>query len=432
MTSAASRSDMQPKKSTLPNGIRVISEWIPHIHSITLGVWVWSGSRFETQKNNGIAHFLEHMLFKGTDRRDAFEIARTIESLGGYLNAFTGRELNCFFVRVLKDDDAISIDLLADILQNSNFDPGEIEKEKGVVIDEIHGMEDSPEELVLDHFTRIVWQPHPLSKSILGTSETVASFQETDLRSYLNAHYLPEQTYIVATGAVDHDRLVRLVEAAFPAGTRKPMPQMRALDPPSPQQTVVSRDISQAHLCLGGIGLPYNDPRKYTLYVLNTLLGGGMTSRLFQTVREREGLAYAIYSDLEFLYDTGLFSIYAGTDPGDLPRVIEAVFHEMKKFQTEVITDLELRDAKAQLSGGLLLSLESASNVMNRLARLEIYLDTYESVELSIAAVEAVTAGQVMELANELFAPDRMSLAAVGPLEEKDLSAAPVRGSLDG
>ena len=423
MTSVASRLDTRPRKTTLPNGIRVISEWIPHIHSITLGVWVWSGSRFETPENNGIAHFLEHMLFKGTNRRDAFEIARTIESLGGYLNAFTGRELNCFFVRVLMDDDAISIDLLADILQNSIFDPGEIEKEKGIVIDEIHGMEDSPEELVLDHFTRIVWQPHPLSKSILGTTETVASFQDTDLRSYLKAHYLPEQSYIVATGAVDHDRLVDCVEAAFPLGTGNPVPKMTPLEPPPPQRIVVSRDISQAHLCLGGIGLPYNDPRKYTFYVLNALLGGGMTSRLFQTIREQEGLAYAIYSDVDFLYDTGLFSIYAGTDPEDLPRVIEAVSDEMEKIKTETITDLELRDAKAQLTGGLLLSLESASNVMNRLARLEIYLDKYEPVELSIAAVEAVTAGQVMELANELFSPDRMSLAAVGPLGEKELSA---------
>ncbi|MEE2710478.1 MAG: pitrilysin family protein [Gemmatimonadota bacterium] len=425
MTSVASRLDTRPRKTTLPNGIRVISEWIPHIHSITLGFWVWSGSRFETAENNGIAHFLEHMLFKGTDRRDALEIARTIESLGGYLNAFTGRELNCFFVRVLKDDDAISIDLLADILQNSNFEPGEIEKEKGVVIDEIHGMEDSPEELVLDHFTRIVWQPHPLSKSILGTTETVVSFQDTDLRSYLKAHYLPEQSYIVATGAVDHDRLVGLVEAAFPLGTGNPVPQMTPLVSPSPQRIVVSKDISQAHLCLGGIGLPYNDPRKYTLYVLNTLLGGGMTSRLFQTIREQEGLAYAIYSDVDFLYDTGLCSIYAGTDPEDLPRVVESVFNEMERIQTDKITDLELTDAKAQLTGGLLLSLESASNVMNRLARLEIYLDTYEPVELSIAAVEAVTAWQVMELANELFSPDRMSLAAVGPLGEKDLSAMP-------
>ncbi|MEE2708568.1 MAG: pitrilysin family protein [Gemmatimonadota bacterium] len=425
MNSVASRSDTQHRKTTLANGIRVISEWIPHIHSITLGVWVWSGSRFESPENNGIAHFLEHMLFKGTYRRDAYEIARTIESLGGYLNAFTGRELNCFFVRVLMDDDAISIDLLADILQNSNFDPCEIEKEKGVVIDEIHGMEDSPEELVLDHFNRIVWQPHPLSKTILGTSETVASFQDTDLRSYQNTHYLPEQTYIVATGAVDHHRLVDLVEAAFPLVTGKPVPQMTTLEPPGPQRIIVSKDISQAHLCLGGIGLPYNDPRKYTLYVLNTLLGGGMTSRLFQTIREQEGLAYTIYSDVDFLYDTGIFSIYAGTDAEDLPRVIEAVFDEMKNIQTVLITDLELRDAKAQLTGGLLLSLESSSNVMNRLARLEIYLDTYESVEHSIAAVEAVTAEQVIELANELFSPDRISLAAVGPLGEKDLSATP-------
>ena len=245
MTTVATHSDERRRKTILPNGIRVISERIPHIHSITLGVWVWSGSRFETQENNGIAHFLEHMLFKGTQRRDAFEIARTIESLGGYLNAFTGRELNCFFVRVLKDDDAISIDLLADILQNSVFDPEEIEKEKGVVIDEIHGMEDTPEELVLDNFTRAVWQPHTLSRSILGTVDTVTSFKDSDLRNYLTAHYHPERTYIIATGAVDHEKLAHLVETAFTLKANDNVAPITPVTPSTGQQIIIPKDISQ-------------------------------------------------------------------------------------------------------------------------------------------------------------------------------------------
>lgn len=409
------------QKTILPSGIRVISEHIPSVHSVTLGVWIWSGSRFESESQHGVAHFLEHMLFKGTARRNAFEIARTIESQGGYLNAFTGKELNCYFVRVLKDADEVSIDLLADILQNSVFDPIETEKEKGVVIDEINGMEDTPEELVLDTFTGIVWQPHTLSRSILGTPDAVASLNPDGLREYLDTHYVSDRVYVIATGAVDHDRLVRLVDKAFSLPKSTQGVTFARVERPERQIAVVSKDISQAHLCLGGVGIPYNDPRKYALYVLNTVLGGGMTSRLFQSIREQAGLAYAIYSDLDFYHDTGLLSIYAGTDADDVPLVLEEVYKECDRLCSEPIGDLELKDAKSQLTGGLLLSLESPSNVMNRLARGEIYLDQYETTEDSIASVNAVSLQDVQELAADLLAPDRLSLAVVGPMDESDI-----------
>lgn len=405
------------RKSILPSGVRVVTEHMPHVRSIAIGVWVRSGSRYERMAQNGVAHFLEHMVFKGTHSRTAYQIAQSIESLGGYLNAFTGRELNCYFVRLLDMHTPIAIEVLADILQNSLFDPEEIGKEKRVVIDEIKGLEDSPEELIHDLFSTLVWQPHPLSHSILGTEETVSNLARADILSYLNAYYNANRTTVVATGNVDHDRIVELVRGTLRLSSEDTSDSEEPLSPPSIRHHVSSKDIAQAHLCVGGRGLSFRDARKYALLVLNTALGGGMTSRLFQTVRERAGLVYSIYSDLDFCEDTGLFSIYAGTDAVDAPRVLEMIYTECARLRQEPLHADELKDSQSQLIGGLILSMENTSSVMNRLARLELYLDSYCSVDETIAEIEAVTLSQVQELAEELLDPERLSVAVLGPVE---------------
>lgn len=421
MTARLSRLEMRNRKSVLPNGIRVITEQVPHVRSLALGVWIWSGSRFERPEHHGIAHFLEHMVFKGTATRDAFHIARSIESLGGYLNAFTGRELNCYFVRVLDEHVDVSIEVLSDILQHSVFDLREIEKEKGVVLDEINGMQDAPEELVGDIFTGLVWQPHPLSRPILGTEATVASFTREDLQAYLQTQYQADHIYVIASGNVDHDHLVDLVADAF----RVPLGTNNGTSQPLPDAVgrghVLSKDIAQAHLCVGGMGLPFHDQRKYPLFVLNTALGGGMTSRLFQKIREEAALAYSIYSDVDFCLDTGLFCISAGTDASDVPQVLDMIHHECELLRRNPLSEEELKDAKSQLIGGLLLSQESTVSVMNRLARMEIYLDSYRTIDETVAEIEAVTCEMVQDIAVELLSPERLSVAVIGPVAPDSL-----------
>lgn len=409
------------RKTVLPNGLRVITEAMPHVRSMAIGVWVRAGTRYEPPDKNGIAHFLEHMVFKGTPSRNAFQIAQSIESLGGYLNAFTGRELNCYFIRALDEHVSIAIDVLADILQHSIFDPAELEKEKGIVIDEIKGVEDNPEELIQEVFSTLVWSPHPLSRSILGDEATVSSFTRDDLQTYLTTRYTADQIFVIAAGSVDHDQIVEEVARAFhfPASTQSVQPV--TLPTPAARRQIIRRDIMQAHLCVGGYGIAFHDPRKFPLFVLNTALGGGMTSRLFQKIREEAGLVYSIYSDLDFCEDTGLWGVSAGTDPSDAAQVLDMIYAECAQLRREPLSAEELKDSKSQLIGSLVLSIESTSSVMNRLARLEIYLDEYSSIDETIASIDAVTLDEVQALAHDLFAPDRLAVAAIGPIDDQAL-----------
>ncbi len=410
------------RKTVLPNGIRVVSEYMPHVRSATMGVWVWSGTRFEPPEKPGIAHFLEHAVFKGTERRNAYQIAQSIESLGGYLNAFTGRELNCYFVRVMDSHLPVAVDVIGDLLQSSRFDPHEIEKEKMVVIEEIHGLEDNPEDLVSELYANLIWQPHPLSRPILGDAPSVSSFTRSHLLEYLKDRYRNERIYVVAAGHVDHEALVALVrdQYDFPGAGRNVdtdvQPDSRRLN-----KRVLSKDISQVHLCLGGIGLPYAHPSKYALFLLNAILGGGMTSRLFQKIREEAGLAYSIYSDVEFYQDTGQICISAGVDPSDAQRTIDMVRHECRVLCEQPVPEEELRDTRSQLTGSLYLSLEESGSVMNRLARAEIYDNAYSTVEETVRKLESVTAADIAGLAESLFTPDNTYLTAVGPVSADDI-----------
>ena len=430
------------RKTVLPNGIRVVTEHMPHIRSVTMGVWVWSGTRFEPPEKPGIAHFLEHAVFKGTEKRNAYQIAQSIESLGGYLNAFTGRELNCYFARVMDSHLPVAVDVIGDLLQSSKFDPHEIEKEKMVVIEEIHGLEDNPEDLVSELYANLIWQPHPLSRPILGNAPSVSSFTRNHLVDYLEDRYRSDRIYVIAAGSVDHGALVDLVrdqydfpgdgpdvEADVQVESRtfdsvRPdtvRPDTSGLDSRSGNKRVLSKDIAQVHLCLGGIALPYGHPSKYALFLLNAVLGGGMTSRLFQKIREEAGLAYSIYSDLDFYRDTGQICISAGVDPSDAQRTVDLIRRELRVLCEQPVPEDEVRDTRSQLTGGLYLSLEESGSVMNRLARAEIYDNAYSTVDETVRKLEAVTTADITELAETVFTPENTYLTAVGPVSEDEI-----------
>ena len=396
---------------------------MPHVRSVTMGVWVWSGTRFEPAEKPGIAHFLEHAVFKGTEKRSAFQIAQSIESLGGYLNAFTGRELNCYFARVMDSHLPVAVDVIGDLLQSSKFDPHEIEKEKMVVIEEIHGLEDNPEDLVSELYAKLIWQPHPLSRPILGNAPSVSSFTRNHLLAYLAARYRNDLIYVIAAGSVDHEALVDLVrdQYDFPGDGPDGDADVR-LDSKRLDRRVLSKDIAQVHLCLGGVGLPYGHPSKYALFLLNAVLGGGMTSRLFQKIREEAGLAYSIYSDLDFYMDTGQICISAGVDPKDAQRTIDLIRRECRMLCEQPVPEEELRDTRSQLTGSLYLSLEESGSVMNRLARAEIYDNTHASVDETVRKLEEVTTADITELAETIFTPENAYLAAVGPVSEDDIA----------
>lgn len=430
------------RKTVLPNGIRVVTEHMPHVRSVTMGVWVWSGTRFEPAEKPGIAHFLEHAVFKGTEKRNAYQIAQSIESLGGYLNAFTGRELNCYFARVMDSHLPVAVDVIGDLLQSSKFDSQEIEKEKTVVIEEIHGLEDHPEDLVSEHYANLIWQSHPLSRPILGNAPSVSSFMRDHLVSYLAARYRNDLTYVIAAGSVDHEDLVDLVREQydFPGKSQHADTVVDGdahgdvdadgdadvrIDSKRHKERlkkrVLSKDIAQVHLCLGGIALPYGHPSKYALFLLNALLGGGMTSRLFQKIREEAGLAYSIYSDLDFYRDTGQICIGAGLDPKDAQRAIDLIRQECRVLCEQPVPEEELRDTRSQLTGSLYLSLEESGTVMNRLARAEICENTHASVDETVRRLEEVTASEIAELAEMIFTPENTYLTAVGPVSEDDI-----------
>ena len=404
------------RKTVLPDGLTILSKHIPDVRSVSLGVWAWAGCRFEPENQPGLAHFLEHMVFKGTPSRTAYQIAHSVESLGGHLNAFTGKELNCYFARVLDEHLPTAISVLGDILKNSTFEADLIEKERNVVIDEIRGLDDSPEDLANEIFANIAWRPSPLSRSILGTEEAVQSYSRDELVSYLESRYRSDLMYVIAAGNVDHEQFVDMVSHQYDFGksslveTHLPVPPLWAR-----QQEVITRDISQTYLCYGGPGISFRDDRKYALFVLNTVLGAGMTSRLFQKVREDAGLVYTIYSDMEMCTDSGLFYVGAGTDTEDSEQVLDMICGEFDKLCQESLTEHELSEAKSQLIGNLYLSLESSTNVMNRIARLEIYLGEYVSVKDTADAIRRVTVEEVLALSRDLLHADQQTLVMVGP-----------------
>ncbi len=401
-------------KSLLNNGIRIISEKIPHAHSVSIGIWVTTGSRHESAETSGVAHFIEHLLFKGTQRRTALDIAREIDSVGGVLNAFTSREHVCFYVKILSDYLNRAVDLLSDIFLNSVFDPEEIEKERKVILQEIWMVKDNPDHYIHDLFYQNFWKSHPLGKSILGTEESVENLTREIMVKYRNARFTANDIIITAAGKVEHDELTCLLNELFhdvPGGNMQEHCQSPSYEK---RVEVVDKNLEQIHLCLGTKALPQNHRFRYESYILNTVLGGSMSSRLFQEIRENKGLAYSIYSYVSSHSDAGSLIIYAGTSQERMLEVIKITLGELTKLKTEKIPEQELTYAKEHLKGNLLLSLESCDNIMTKLAKNEIYFGRHIPIDEITCGIEKVTPESLLHLSNELFVEDYFTLQIIG------------------
>jgi predicted Zn-dependent peptidase len=394
---------------------------MPQMVSATIGIGVENGSRYEEPSQNGVSHFIEHLLFKGTKSRTAAQIAEEIDAVGGVLNAFTGKEYTCYYAKVLGEDVRSGTELLADIFLESVFAPEEIDRERQVVLQEISQAEDTPDDFIHDLFNLHFWQGHPLSLPIFGSVDTVNAIDRDLMVSFMADRYRAERVLIAAAGAVDHDQLVADCERLFGSipGDGRPT----NIDAPRERLTVVNypKKLEQAHLCFGAPGVSQAAPLRYAAYLLNTALGGGMSSRLFQEVREKRGRVYSIYSFLSSFLDCGYFGIYAGTSPEWVEDVIEVSLREIAKVAREGLREQELARAKSQLKGNMLLGMESTDSRMNRLARNEIYFRRDIPLEEIARGIEAVTNEQVMELASSCFRPERMGLVMLGDLKGRKL-----------
>jgi predicted Zn-dependent peptidase len=405
------------RRQKLPNGLTVITEQMQHIRSASIGIWLQTGSRDEEAESNGISHFIEHMVFKGTKHRTAEEIARQVDSIGGNMDAFTAKECICFNVKVLDEHVPTALDILSDLVLNPIFDTTDIARERGVIMEEIKMDEDNPDYLVHEIFTQNFWKDHPLGKPILGTKETVKRFERELILDAYQHRFAPGNIIISAAGHLDHDKFVELVINHFQH--MKPMSNGFHSTQPKIVSRIVLRNkkaLEQVQLCLGVPCHPIAHEKRHAGYILNTLLGGGMSSRLFQNIRERQGLAYSIYSDLNPYRDTGCMAVYAGTSLASAAKVVESVVTEFRKLKNEAVSEEELRRAKAQLKGSLMLSLESSTARMSNLARQEMYFEHYYDLDELIAKIEAVTSEDLAKLANEFFQTDSIAVTCLGNL----------------
>ncbi|MFB3884299.1 MAG: M16 family metallopeptidase [Thermodesulfobacteriota bacterium] len=405
------------QKTVLDNGIKVITEEIPYLKSASIGIWVNTGSRDEPPEENGISHFIEHLLFKGTERRTAFDIAKEIDSVGGTLNAFTGREYTCFYAKVIDKNLPLAIDLLSDIFLHSLIDDQDVEKERMVILQEIKMVEDTPDDYVHDLFNRACWGNHPLGFPIFGTSDLVRSLKRDRIYQFFKENYLPNRIIICAAGNLHHQEVVDSIGAVFGQIPKSDQIKERVRPDAISTTNILKRDLEQVHFCLGTKGLQYNHSLRFASYVLNTILGGGMSSRLFQEIRENRGLAYSVYSYLPAYIDTGLVVVYAGTNESSFQEAIELILKEFNHLKTEPLQNGELEIAKEQLKGNLLLSLESSDNLMARLAKNEIYFESYLPVEQVIKGIDEVEERTVRDLAKDIFDERFFCLTVLGPVD---------------
>ena len=406
------------QKETLPNGLVVITEPMEHVHSVSVGIWLRSGSRREPAELNGISHFIEHMVFKGTRRRTAEDIAREVDRVGEMLDAFTSKEMVCFNTRVLDEHLSKAFDVLADMVLEPKFAPEDIEREQSVILEEIRMTQDNPEDLVHELFTQNFWNSHSLGKPILGTPETVSAFDRKTLESWFRKWYAPNNLVVTAAGHLTHAQLLDLVTDRFaklaPAEDGLADPQPHAV----PHVTLRTKhELEQVHICIGVPALPMTDHRRFAVSVLNNILGGGMSSRLFQNIRERQGLAYAIFSEMNSYRDTGMLSVYAGTSLETAAQVVRSILDEFRLMRDEPLDAEELRRAMDHLKGATLLALEGTGQRMNSLARYHIYFNRHFTPKELIALLEKVTPEDVQQVAREFFQPNRIAASVVGNLD---------------
>jgi predicted Zn-dependent peptidase len=405
-------------KTVLNNGIRVISEVIPHSHSASIGIWVTNGSRHDREGVSGVAHFIEHLLFKGTQKRSALDIAREIDSVGGVLNAFTCREYVCYYAKVLDEALPKAVDLLADIFLHSVFDETEIEKERKVVLQEIWMLRDSPDNYIHDLFCKSFWKSHPLGMSIIGTEDTVSSLSRDMLLECRNERFRAEDIIITAAGKVSHEELQTHLERLFADVPLGSYAKDASLPSYQKQVSINERDLEQIHLCLGTKALSQASLNRYVGYIVNTILGGSISSRLFQEVREKRGLAYSVYSYVLSHSDAGTLVIYAGTKEEQLVEVIDIILQLLRDFKTNLVSPAEMDFAREHLKGNMLLSLESTDNRMTKLAKNEIYFGRQVSISEITRGLEQITPQDVLNLCNELFCDDYLTLEILGKLDK--------------
>jgi predicted Zn-dependent peptidase len=406
------------QKSVLPNGIRLVTEELPYSQAVSLGLWLEVGSRDETVTESGLSHYLEHMAFKGTDRRTAYDIAREIDQLGGAGNAFTTRENTCFHIKVLEDQLPRAVDLIIDLAMHPRYQLEDVERERTVILEEIAAQEDNPEELVQVHFAREFWRDCALGRPILGEAADISRFSREDLLAYRRATHRPELIVMAAAGHFDHQRLFDLLGPALAAFENGAPGREREPVATHPGDYLFNRDLEQAHLCLGTKGLPAGDERRFAASLLHVILGGNMSSRLFQVIREELGLAYSIYSYLSFFKDTGLLEVCAGVSPKNLFALLEAVNKELHRLKSTPVKGEELAASKEYVKSSIILNAEDSEQRMLRLAKNEMNFGHYIPLEDIIAGVEKVTVDEVLELAQLLFQPDNWGVAALGQVND--------------
>ncbi len=406
------------RKTTLSNGLLVLTERMPHLRSVSMGVWIDSGSRDETPERNGISHFIEHMVFKGTTTRSASQLAREVDSIGGNLDAFTGKETVCFNIKVLDENVPAALDLLTDLVLHPTFAPDDLAREQGVILEEIKMDEDNPDYLVHELFTQKFWKGDALGRPILGTAKTVSSFDQAIVLDEYASRFTPQNMVFTAAGNLQHDSFVAEVAEAFstlPASNARPV----RTPPPTafPHITLKNKkSLEQVQFCLALPALPIADPARYAAYLLNSILGGGMSSRLFQAIREERGLAYSIYSEMNPFRDTGSLAVYAGCAVDKTREVLDLTLAEFRRIKAELVSEEELKRAQDQLKGNMVLGLESSSSRMSNLARQQMYFGRFFSIDDITSEVNRVTREDIQRLAVELIQPEKLALTLLGNL----------------
>lgn len=403
-------------KDVLDNGVTIVAEEVPGVHSVAVGFWVKTGSRLEEPEEAGVSHLIEHLLFKGTAKREAKQIAEAIEEVGGQLNAFTSKEYTCYFVRVLEEHLPLAVDVLSDMLFNSLFREQDLDREKNVVAEEISMYEDTPDDIIHDYFSQTMWDGHPLGRPIIGTMDSLSRIDRDRLLSFYKRHYCPSNLVVALAGRFEHREAVDLLEstlASLPAGKIE-----NRITPPQNRAAVKSyyRDLEQVQICMGVPGVSLYDENVYCLQIINNILGGGASSRLFQRVREERALVYAIYSYYLAFLDSGLFTIYAGTNPANCQEVLDLSWEQIQAIKEFGISKKELIRAKTQVRGGLLLSQESVLQRMHRLGKSEMVYNRFITIEEILKKINALTEEDVQSFARELFDPEQMTITVLGPL----------------
>ncbi|MBW2709793.1 MAG: insulinase family protein [Deltaproteobacteria bacterium] len=410
------------RKTVLENGVRIVSERLPHVRSVSLGIWVNTGSRDESPLENGVSHFIEHMSFKGTRNRSGFQIAKDLDAIGGFSNAFTGKETTCFYGKVLDRNFPILADILSDIFVHPTFHPEDMAREREVIFQEISMVEDTPDDHLNLLFQGLFWPDHPIGRSVLGSAETVARMDPEMIREYIRKYYVPERVLVVAAGNVDHDKMVDYFRPIFETDGRSSGDNPpRSLPKAGGGVLVTSKPLEQVHLFLGGDAPSQVDESRFACALLNTILGGNMSSRLFQEIRENRGLAYSVYSFFSPYADAGLFGVYAATDARNMNSVLEITQNEIRKLSRGQLSASDLADAKENVIGGMYLASESSDSRMMRAAKNEFVFKRYVAYEEVVDNIERVSVDDVVEMANKIFGGDPIAFAALGPITEKDV-----------